>query len=49
MLIAIIGGVIIGLVVAVSAGAHYYASLTVPPKDLARRWRRETASGRRMR
>lgn len=47
MLIPIIGGVIVGLVVALSVLAHCHASLTVPPKDLARRWRAETSAGSR--
>jgi hypothetical protein len=47
MLVAIIGGVIVALVVALPAWAHYRASLTVPPRDLRRRWRAETSSPRR--
>jgi hypothetical protein len=42
MLFAIIGGIVVGLVVVVSACASYGASLSVPPKDLARRWHAET-------
>jgi hypothetical protein len=47
VLVPIIGGVIVAAVVAVTVLAHYLSSLTVPPKDLVRRWRRETASPRR--
>ena len=47
MLFAIIGGIAVGLVVALSAGACYYGSLSVPPKDLVRRWRSEASAGAR--
>jgi hypothetical protein len=47
MLFAIIGGVIVGLLIAGSACLCFRASLTVLPKDLRRRWRAETASPRR--
>lgn len=46
-MLAIIGGVIVGLLVAGSVFLCYSASLTVPPKPLTRKWRRETASPRR--
>jgi hypothetical protein len=39
MLFTIVGGIVVGLVVAVSAWACFSASLSVPPKDLVRRWR----------
>lgn len=48
MLIPIIGGVIGGVIGALSVLALCHESLTVPPKDLTRRWHRETAPrGRR--
>jgi hypothetical protein len=47
MLVAIIGGVIVAALIAGSAYLCFRASLTVPPKDLRRRWRAETASPRR--
>jgi hypothetical protein len=47
MLVAIIGGVIVGLVIAASACAVCHESLTVPPKGLVRRWRAETSAGSR--
>jgi hypothetical protein len=46
MLFNVIGSVIVGLIVIASVWACCSASLTVPPKDLARRWRAETR-GRR--
>jgi hypothetical protein len=47
MLFAVIGGVIVGVLIAGSAYLLYSESLTVPPKDLRRRWRAETRSPRR--
>jgi hypothetical protein len=47
MLVPVIGGVIVALAVALPVWAHYRASLTVPPRDLVRRWRAETRSPRR--
>jgi len=47
MLFAVIGGVVVALLVAGSAFLLYFESLTVPPKDLRRRWRAETRSPRR--
>lgn len=48
MLFAVIGGVVVAVLIAGSAALCYHASLTVPPKDLRRRWRAETRSpGRR--
>lgn len=39
MLFNIVGGIVVGLVLAGSAWACFSASLIVPPKDLVRRWR----------
>lgn len=47
MLFAIIGGVVAGLLAGGSVLLHCHASLTVPPKDLTRRWRSETSAGSR--
>jgi hypothetical protein len=42
MLFAIIGGTVVGLIIAGSAFLCYSASLTVPPRSLTRQWRNET-------
>lgn len=42
MLFAIIGGIVVGLLIGGSALLCFHASLTVPPKDLVRRWHAET-------
>jgi len=47
MLIPIIGGVIIAAVIVLTLWACYCQSLTVPSKDLTRRWRAETSAGSR--
>jgi hypothetical protein len=47
MLFAVIGGVIVAVLIAGSAALLYFESLHVPPKDLTRRWHRETARPRR--
>ena len=47
MLFAVIGGVIVAVLIAGSVSLLYFESLGVPPKDLVRRWRSETASPRR--
>jgi hypothetical protein len=47
MLVPVIGGIIVAALVAGSVCLHFRASLTVPPKDLVRRWRAETSSPRR--
>jgi hypothetical protein len=44
---AIIGGTIVAVVIVVTVYLQCTASLAVPPKDLRRRWRAETASPRR--
>lgn len=47
MLFAIIGGIIVAAVIVVTVYLQCTSSLTVPPKDLVRRWRAETSSPRR--
>jgi hypothetical protein len=47
MLVHIVVGVIACAVIAAPVLAHFCSSLTVPPKDLVARWRRETAAPRR--
>jgi hypothetical protein len=47
MLFAIIGDVTIAAVIVVTVYLQCASSLTVPPKDLVRRWRAETRSPRR--
>jgi hypothetical protein len=46
MLLAIIGGVIVAVLIIGSVALLYFESLTVPPKDLVRRWRAETSTRR---
>jgi hypothetical protein len=46
MLFAIIGGAIVAALIAGSAYLCFQASLTVPPKDLRRRWHAETSAPR---
>jgi hypothetical protein len=47
MLLAVIGGVFVAALIIGSVSLLYFESLSVPPKDLRRRWRAETSSPRR--
>jgi hypothetical protein len=47
MLVAILGGIVVAVLIAGSVSLFCFASLSVPPKSLTRRWHRETASPRR--
>lgn len=46
-LFAVIGGTVVGLLIAGSVFLCCTASLTVPPKSLTRKWHRETSGPRR--
>ncbi|HMG64278.1 MAG TPA: hypothetical protein VK599_15135 [Streptosporangiaceae bacterium] len=39
MLFAVIGGAVVAAVIVVTVYLQYTSSLTVPPKDLRRKWR----------
>jgi hypothetical protein len=49
MLFAVIGGAIVAVLIAGSVSLLYFESLTIPPRDLVRRWRAETAPRGRIR